>query len=208
MNVCDHQFSWHFLHWMPICSPELRQEQDIFFAFQIVGGHIGLPILIIASVVLRKPRPDLTFLNLCFTWVFSSIVFSIGLVRLRRRIPGPYPTHNILFTDYARLYRKGSATMKFNGTLPYIHSDQECLSQAALTTGAQVMTDTAMCALIIQVAVHRLPSRYLTKDIIIQLWLDFRATIHGPRGSRQIQETRAVVRLTSCLKAMSLLKPI
>ena len=193
---------------MPTCSPELRQEQDIFFAFQIVGGHIGLPILIIASVVLRKPRPDLTFLNLCFTWVFSSIVFSIGLVRLRRRIPGQCPTLNILFTDYARLYRRGPATFLM-GPLPYIHSEQECLSQAALTTGAQVMTDTAMCALIIQVAVHRLLLRSWAKFILsMQLWLDFRATIHGPRGSRQIQWTRAVVRLTSCIKAMSVLKAI
>ena len=194
---------------MPTWSPELRQEQDIFFAFQIVGGHIGLPILIIASVVLRKPRPDLTFLNFCFTWVISSIIFSIGLVGLCRRVPGPYPTHNILFTDYARLYRRGPAIMMFDGTLPYIHSDQECLSQAALTTGAQVMTDIAMCALIIQVAVHRLRLRYWAEDILsMQLWLDFRATIHGPRGSRQIQWTRAVVRLTSCIKAMSLLKAI
>ena len=186
----------------------MRQEQSIFFAIQIVGGHIGLPILIIASVVLRKPRPDLTFLNFCFTWVFSSIIFSIGLVRLRRRIPGQYPTLNILITDYARLYRRGPATLRFV-SLPYIRSDQECLSQAALTTGAQVMSDIAMCALIIQVVVRRHPFRYLIKDILfIRIWLDFRATIHGPRGSRQIQWTRAVVRLTSCLKAMSLLKPI
>ena len=120
-----------------------------------------------------------------------------------------YPTHNILFTDYARLYRRGPAIMMFDGTLPYIHSDQECLSQAALTTGAQVMTDTAMCALIIQVAVPLLRLRYWAKDIFsMQLWLDFRATIHGPRGSRQIQWTRAMVRLTSCLKVMSLMKPI
>ena len=193
---------------MHTCSPELRQEQNTFFAFQIVGGHIGLPILIIASVVLRKPRPDLTFLNFCFTWVFSSIVFSIGLVRLRRRIPEQDPTLNILFTDYTRLYRRGPAALMIN-PLPYIHSNQECLSQAVLTTGAQVMTDTAMCVLIIQVAVHRLRLQYWAKDILsVQLWLDFRATIHGPRGSRQIQWTRAVVRLTSCLKPMSLLNPI
>ena len=61
---------------------ELRKEQTIFFSLQIVGGHVGLPILLIASILLRKPRPDLTFINFCFTWVFSSIAFSIGLVGL------------------------------------------------------------------------------------------------------------------------------
>ncbi|KAF8483023.1 hypothetical protein JB92DRAFT_3034240 [Gautieria morchelliformis] len=38
-------------------------------------------------------------------------------------------------------------------TLQFIHSDQECLSQAGLVSGAQMMMDTAMCALIVQVAV-------------------------------------------------------
>ena len=36
---------------------------------------------------LRNPRPDLTFINFCFTWVFSSIVFSIGSVRLGHLSP-------------------------------------------------------------------------------------------------------------------------
>ena len=61
---------------------ELRKEQTIFFSLQSVGGHVGLTIFLIASILLRNPRPDLTFINFCFTWVFSSIVFSIGLVRL------------------------------------------------------------------------------------------------------------------------------
>ena len=60
---------------------ELRKQQTLFFALQIVGGHIGLPILLIAAILLRKPRPDLTFINFGVTWVSSSIVLSIGLVR-------------------------------------------------------------------------------------------------------------------------------
>ncbi|KAF8521185.1 hypothetical protein JB92DRAFT_1838076 [Gautieria morchelliformis] len=71
-----------------------------------------------------KGPTNLIFLNLCFTWIFSSITFSIGL------------------------YRLGPASIGF--PLPFIHSDQECLTQAALVSGAQVMTDTAMCALIVQ----------------------------------------------------------
>ena len=60
---------------------ELRKQQTIFFALQIVGGHIGLPILLIAVILLRNPQPDLTFMNFCITWVSSSIAFSIRLFR-------------------------------------------------------------------------------------------------------------------------------
>ena len=78
---------------------ELRKEQTIFFALQIVGGHVGLPILLIASILLRKPRPDLTFINFCFTWVFSSIVFSIGLVRLERLSQLSYTDNHRVIPD-------------------------------------------------------------------------------------------------------------
>ena len=199
-------FSCLVLHLIHPFSPELRQEQEVFFTLQMIGGQIGLPILIIVSIVLRKPQRDLTFLNFCFTWVFYSIVFSIGLVKLHHRIPGPYLTHNTLFTDYARLYRRGPASLTYGSPLPYIHSNQECMAQAVLTIGAQVMTDTAMCVLIMQVAVHHLPLRYWSENtLFMQLWLDFRAIIHGPRGSRQIQWTRAAVRRASWSKAMALM---
>ncbi|KAF8485503.1 hypothetical protein JB92DRAFT_3026528, partial [Gautieria morchelliformis] len=132
---------------------ELRKQQAIYRALQIIGGHIGLPILLLFSIFSKTAQRDLTFLNFCFTWIFSSITFSLGL------------------------YRLGPASSFFGITLPFIHSDQECLTQAALVCGAQVMTDTAMCAL------------------IVQLWFDFRAVIHGPRSPRQIRWTRAMVDL-------------
>ncbi|KAF8509507.1 hypothetical protein JB92DRAFT_2946356 [Gautieria morchelliformis] len=131
---------------------QLRQQQAIYRALQIIGGHIGLPILLLFSIFSKTAQRDLTFLNLCFTWIFSSITFSLGL------------------------YRLGPATLSIGlATLPFIHSGQECLNQAALVSGAQVMTDTAMCAL------------------IVQLWFDFRAAIHGPRSPRQIRWTRATL---------------
>ncbi|KAF8476488.1 hypothetical protein JB92DRAFT_3050694, partial [Gautieria morchelliformis] len=117
----------------------------------IIGGHIGLPILLLISIFSKTAHRDLTFLNFCFTWIFSSVTFSVGL------------------------YRLGPATLYFQATLPFIHSNQECLTQAALVSGAQAMTDTAMCAL------------------IVQLWFDFRAAIHGPRSPRQIRWTRATL---------------
>ncbi|KAF8521690.1 hypothetical protein JB92DRAFT_2890231 [Gautieria morchelliformis] len=132
---------------------QLRQQQAIYRALQIIGGHIGLPILLLFSIFSKTAQRDLTFLNFCFTWIFASITFSVGL------------------------YRLGPASSFSEVTLPFIHSDQECLNQAALVSGAQAMTDTAMCAL------------------IIQLWFDFRAAIHGPRSPRQIRWTRATAGL-------------
>ncbi|KAF8507501.1 hypothetical protein JB92DRAFT_2960108 [Gautieria morchelliformis] len=132
---------------------QLRQQQAIYRAVQIIGGHIGLPILLFFSIFSKTAQRDLTFLNFCFTWIFASITFSVGL------------------------YRLGPASSISGATLPFIHSDQECLNQAALVSGAQAMTDAAMCAL------------------IVQLWFDFRAAIHGPRSPRQIRWTRATVDL-------------
>ncbi|KAF8531776.1 hypothetical protein JB92DRAFT_2848850, partial [Gautieria morchelliformis] len=132
---------------------QLKKQQTIYRALQIIGGHVGLPILLLYSIFSKTAQRDLTFLNFCFTWIFSSITFSLGL------------------------YRLGPASSFFVVTPPFIHSDQECLTQAALVSGAQVMTDTAMCAL------------------IVQLWFDFRAAIHGPRSPRQIRWTRAMVDL-------------
>ncbi|KAF8504276.1 hypothetical protein JB92DRAFT_778374 [Gautieria morchelliformis] len=129
---------------------ELRQQQAIYLALQIIGGHIGLPILLLFCIFPKKTPRNLSFLNFCFTWIFSSITFSIGLYRL-----GPASI------DYRRL--------------PFIHSDTECLGQAALVSGALVMTDTAMCAL------------------IVQLWLDIRAAIHGPLTAGPIRSTRATL---------------
>ncbi|KAF8485519.1 hypothetical protein JB92DRAFT_3026747 [Gautieria morchelliformis] len=132
---------------------QLRQQQAIYRALQMIGGHIGLPTLLLFSIFSKTTQRDLTFINFCFTWIFSSITFSLGL------------------------YRLGPASRFFGVTLPFIHSDQECLNQAALVSGAQAMTDTAMCAL------------------IVQLWFDFRAAIHGPPSPRQIRWTRATVNL-------------
>ncbi|KAF8521528.1 hypothetical protein JB92DRAFT_2890757, partial [Gautieria morchelliformis] len=126
-------------------------ERAIYLALQVLGGHIGFPILLLFSIFCKTAKRDLTFLNFCFTWIFSSITFSVGL------------------------YRLGPASSFYGILLPFIHSDQECLNQAALVSGAQAMTDTAMCAL------------------IVQLWSDFRAAIRGPRSPRQIQWTRATL---------------
>ena len=43
--------------------------------------------------------------------------------------------------------------------------------------------------------------------LLIQLWLDFRAAVHEPRGTKTIQWTRAVVGLTFRSRFMILIKP-
>ncbi|KAF8529963.1 hypothetical protein JB92DRAFT_2825645 [Gautieria morchelliformis] len=99
---------------------ELRQQKAIYLALEIIGGHIGLPVLLLFSIFPKKAPWNLIFLNFCFTWIFSSIAFSIGL------------------------YRLGPASITFT-PLPFIHSNRECLAQAALVSRAQVMADTAIC---------------------------------------------------------------
>ncbi|KAF8487891.1 hypothetical protein JB92DRAFT_1463129 [Gautieria morchelliformis] len=144
---------------------ELRRQQAIYLALQIIGGHIGLPILLLFSIFPKKAPRNLIFLNFCFTWIFSSITFSIGL------------------------YRLGPASITSN-RLPFIHSDRECFTQSVLVSGAQVMTDTAMCAL------------------IVQLWLDIRAAIHGPLTPGLIRWTRATLLSAPYLSLLGFSLPV
>ncbi|KAF8517319.1 hypothetical protein JB92DRAFT_2906339, partial [Gautieria morchelliformis] len=55
----------------------LRQQQAIYCALQIIGGHIGLPILLLFPIFSNTAQQNLTFLIFCFTWIFSSITFSV-----------------------------------------------------------------------------------------------------------------------------------
>ncbi|KAF8491121.1 hypothetical protein JB92DRAFT_3147741 [Gautieria morchelliformis] len=128
-------------------SAFLRASQTAFLALQISGGHIGLVIVLAFAVFSRKVRRDSTFLNFCITWIFSSIVFSILLYR----------------------GNSGNSTANSLGIVP----QNKCLAQAALTTGAQVMTACSTLAL------------------VIQLWLGLRTAIHGDHTTR-IRQTRWV----------------
>jgi len=124
-------------------SATLRRSQTAFLALQISGGHIGLVVVLAFALFSREIRRDPTFLNFCITWIFSSIVFSILLYR-------------------------GTQGNDLANSLGFVTPNQ-CLAQAALTEGAQVMTACSTLAL------------------VIQLWLGLRAAIHGPSsdGSKQ-----------------------
>ena len=43
----------------------------------IIGGHIGFPLVLITTTLLKKSSRHPTFLNLCLAWILSSISFSI-----------------------------------------------------------------------------------------------------------------------------------
>jgi hypothetical protein len=46
-------------------------------ALYIIGGHIGFPLVLITTTLLKKSSRHPTFLNLCLAWILSSISFSI-----------------------------------------------------------------------------------------------------------------------------------
>ncbi|KAF8587204.1 hypothetical protein K439DRAFT_1614497 [Ramaria rubella] len=120
-------------------SAVLRRNQTAFFALQVAGGHVGLVIVLAFAVFSRKVRRDPTFLNFCITWIFSSVVFSILLYR-------------------------GTDGNTVSNSLGLVLPNQ-CLTQAALTEGAQVMTACSTLAL------------------VVQLWLGLRVAIHGDATS-------------------------
>ncbi|KAF8524354.1 hypothetical protein BU17DRAFT_63342 [Hysterangium stoloniferum] len=131
----------------------LRRNQTAFLALQIIGGHIGLFVVLIFAVFSRRIRRDPTFLNFCITWIFSSIVFSL------------------------MLYRGTSGNTILN-TLGEVAPNQ-CLAQAALTEGAQVMTASS------------------TLSLVVRLWISLRAAIYGEsKGLKQDQWITAVLLVT------------
>lgn len=95
-------------------NADLRRNQVVFLALQIVGGHIGLPAILIFALYSRRVHPDPTFLNFCLTWIFSSIVFSLLLYH--------GTTGNTIINPLGEI------------------EPNFCFAQAALTEGAQLMT--------------------------------------------------------------------
>lgn len=93
---------------------DLRRNQVVFLSLQIVGGHIGLPVILIYVLCSRRVRRDPTFLNFCVTWILSSIAFSLSLYRGTKG--------NTIFNPLGEI------------------AQNNCLAQMALTEGAQLMT--------------------------------------------------------------------
>ncbi|KAF8491010.1 hypothetical protein JB92DRAFT_3007418 [Gautieria morchelliformis] len=92
-------------------------------------------VILLFAVFSQRVSRGPTFLNFCITWIFSSVTFSILLYR----------------------GTEGNTVVNSLGEV----APNICLTQAALTEGAQVMTACSTLAL------------------VIQLWLTVRASIHG-----------------------------
>ena len=126
---------------------EVRQKQAVFFAFQIAGGHIGLPFLALVSILSRKVHRDPAFFNFCLTWIVSSVVFCV-LYALQ--------FFKLLNPDFAFSLYHGVEGHTFNS--PYggtiygsAWSRRRCFVQAVLIPGVQAMTSCSTAALVIQV---------------------------------------------------------
>jgi hypothetical protein len=71
-------------------SPHVRVLIDVWFSFQIIGGHVLVPILI-ATFLLTKAKRDATLINLGVTLTLSSI-FNC-LLSVVPRVPPQAITH-------------------------------------------------------------------------------------------------------------------
>ncbi|KZT31864.1 hypothetical protein SISSUDRAFT_643949 [Sistotremastrum suecicum HHB10207 ss-3] len=56
------------------------QQVQIFLAIQLLGGHIGLPLLIITFFFMKKSR-SIVVTQFCVSWVIFSVSFSLLMYR-------------------------------------------------------------------------------------------------------------------------------
>jgi len=76
---------------------------SLFFAFQIIGGHIGFPILLICLYALKKQTaPHPLFVNVCVMWILSSITFCLLLYT--GFDVGPEPPFGICFAQASLVF--------------------------------------------------------------------------------------------------------
>ncbi|KAF8468768.1 hypothetical protein JB92DRAFT_3058605 [Gautieria morchelliformis] len=149
-----------FLNYLNRRDEQVRQTQAIFFAFQIAGGHIGLPLLALVSILSRKVHRDPAFFNFCLTWFVSSVVFCVFLYR----------------------GTEGHTLIASYGGIAYSHGvlfHRRCYIQASLIPA---MTSCSTAALVIQlwlrlhtsiygVTISPVQSRLITIALIMAPWI-------------------------------------
>ncbi|KAF8496633.1 hypothetical protein JB92DRAFT_2989440 [Gautieria morchelliformis] len=142
---------------------QIRQKQTVFFAFQVAGGHIGLPLLALASILSRKVHRDPTFFNFCLTWIVSSVVFCVLLYHSTEGHTANLPHSGNTFFRTAQFTRR-------------------CFVQASLIPGVQAMTACSTAALVIQlwlrprtaiygVTISPVQSRLITIALTVAPWI-------------------------------------
>ncbi|KAF8587090.1 hypothetical protein K439DRAFT_1659305 [Ramaria rubella] len=123
------------LHSLNRVDEDLRMQQAVFLSLQITGGHVGLVLLVIISLLVPTIHRDLVFFNFCITWIISSIVFTLGLYQDISKHNAAFPLSPKwdIFPP-SNLYHRISLT--------------PCVTQAALIDGVQPMTAFSTLALI------------------------------------------------------------
>ncbi|KAF8588741.1 hypothetical protein K439DRAFT_1658277 [Ramaria rubella] len=105
---------------------DLRKHQIIFLTLQIVGGHIGLVLLVVISLIVSTISRDPIYFNFCITWTISSVIFSLALYQ-------DNSTHTINFPLSPQWSHLNSSTISGQPVTA-------CAIQAALLNGVQPMT--------------------------------------------------------------------
>ncbi|KAF8460968.1 hypothetical protein JB92DRAFT_2883839 [Gautieria morchelliformis] len=135
---------------------QVRQKQTVFFTFQIAGGHIGLPLLALVSILSRKVHRDPVFFNFCLTWVVSSVVFCVLLYQGTQG-------HTFNAPYGGTIYSRG------------VLFTRRCFIQACLIPGVQAMTTCSTAALVIQLWLRLRTAIYgvTISPLIMSPWLLF-----------------------------------
>lgn len=55
----------------------LESLTSVFFGLHIVGGHVGLPILVLTFLFSKKVSRHPTIVNFCVTWILYSVSFCL-----------------------------------------------------------------------------------------------------------------------------------
>ncbi|KAF8523654.1 hypothetical protein JB92DRAFT_2883669 [Gautieria morchelliformis] len=154
-----------FLNYLNRQDEQVRQKQMAFFTFQVAGGHVGVPLLVLVSILFRKVHRDPAFFNFCLTWIVSSIVFCVILY---------HGTEGHTFNA------------PYGGTIysPSVQFTRRCHIQASLIPGVQAMTACSTAALVIQlwlrlrtaiygVTFSPVQPRLITVALIVAPWILF-----------------------------------
>lgn len=58
-------------------TPDLSAYIPPYFALHIVGGHIGLPILVLTFIISKRAKRSITVINFCITWILFSVSYCL-----------------------------------------------------------------------------------------------------------------------------------
>ncbi|KAH9944229.1 uncharacterized protein BXZ73DRAFT_96718 [Epithele typhae] len=60
--------------------PDLTDLTSVFFAIHLVGGHIGLPLLVVTFLFSKTAKRHPTIINFCVTWIIYSVIYCLMAV--------------------------------------------------------------------------------------------------------------------------------